>query len=157
LQDLTAQGHEIANHTWSHPDIRLLSPRQMRWELDRTRELIELITGRRTSLFRTPGSTEAYLRKTFRVPAGYQLVMWNVHSLDQEGISAQQIAQRVLSKVKNGDIVLMHNGLETTIASLGIIIPELRKRGFEFVTVSELLEGHPALKLAARRSAVVRG
>jgi peptidoglycan/xylan/chitin deacetylase (PgdA/CDA1 family) len=157
LQALVGEGHEIASHTWSHPDIRRTSARQMRSELDRTRELIRSVTGRDTTLFRTPGGTEAYLRKHFHVPAGYQLVLWDVHSLDQEGVSANRISARVLSRVRGGDIVLMHNGLDTTLEALNTIIPALKKRGFEFVTVSELLAHKTSLQLASQHTDLVRG
>jgi peptidoglycan/xylan/chitin deacetylase (PgdA/CDA1 family) len=156
LQALVGEGHEVANHTWNHPSIRGLSTRDMRAELDETRALIRNVTGHDTTLFRTPGSTANYLRTRFHVPAGYQLVMWNVHSLDQEGYSAERIAARVLSQVKDGDIVLMHNGLDTTVRALDTIIPALKKRGFEFVTVSELLRARRP-QWAARTSAVLPG
>jgi peptidoglycan/xylan/chitin deacetylase (PgdA/CDA1 family) len=65
-------------------------------------------------------------------------VLWNVHSLDQEGRSVEEIIARVESQVKDGDVVLMHNGLPTTIQALDTIIPHLKARGFEFVTISEL-------------------
>jgi peptidoglycan/xylan/chitin deacetylase (PgdA/CDA1 family) len=156
LQALVGEGHEVANHTWDHPNLRRVSDRQLRAELDRTRDLIRTVTGHDTNLFRTPGSTAAYLHKYFHVPSGYRLVMWNVHSLDQEGLSAEQITARVLSQVRNGDIVLMHNGLDTTVQALNVIIPALKKRGYEFVTVSELIDSRSPLQLASR-SAVVRG
>ncbi len=157
LQALTGQGHEIANHTWSHPNVRKLSAPQMRAELDRTREMIQAVTGRTTYLFRTPGGTASFLRHRFRVPLGYKLVLWNVHSLDQEGRSADEIAARVLDQVKDGDIVLMHNGLPATVQALELIVPTLQRRGFEFVTVTQLLNERAPLRLAARRSTAVRG
>ncbi len=157
LHKIVHDGHELASHTWTHANIRNQSTEKLREELDRTRELICTVTGQQTFLFRTPGATESYLRHMFRVPVGYQLVLWDVHSLDQEGISPEQIAERVLSQVKSGDVVLMHNGIENTRDALGIIIPTLKNRGYEFVTVSELLKHRPSSEAHVARPTFVQG
>lgn len=157
LQALARDGHEICNHSWSHADFRFLSPQQIRRELDQTRLLIQSITGQKTFYFRTPGLTEEYIRKKFRVPAGYELVLWNVHSLDQEGGTAEEIADRVIDNVKDGDVVLLHNGLQTTMEALDIIIPELKERGFEFVTVNDLLQNKRKSVFLAQRPNSIRG
>lgn len=156
VRELARSGHEILNHTWSHPDVRALSPSALRRELDQTRLLIERITGRNSFLFRTPGATENYLRRFFRIPSGYRLVLWDVHSLDQEGISAQQIADRVLAQAGDGDVVLMHNGLATTRDALDIIVPALQRRGFQFVTVSQL-RMRPRSLASSRRPTILQG
>jgi peptidoglycan/xylan/chitin deacetylase (PgdA/CDA1 family) len=125
--------------------------------LDRTRKLIFDATGRETFVFRTPGSTDNYLRSRFQVPRGYQLVLWDVHSLDQEGHTAAEIVERVLSSVKDGDVILMHNGLSTTREALKTIIPALQARGFQFVTVSEILESRARRPMYAERPVSLRG
>ena len=157
LRALAASGHEISNHTWNHPDVRSISTSAFRHELDQTRLLIQAVTGQRTFLFRTPGGTDTYLRNSFRVPSGYQLVLWDVHSLDQEKISAERIAERVISQVKDGDVVLMHNGFESTRDALEIIIPALKQRGFQFVTVTDLLRQRSSSEASARRTAFLQG
>lgn len=157
LRFLSQAGHEVANHTWNHFNPRHLSIRSLRRELDRTRLLIHQMTGRDTFLFRTPGGTEKYLRHKFQVPMGYQLVLWDVHSLDQEGLSAEEITTRVLANAKNGDVVLMHNGLDSTTLALETIIPALHARGFTFVTVSDLLENRPSSQLFVRRPVSYKG
>jgi peptidoglycan/xylan/chitin deacetylase (PgdA/CDA1 family) len=157
LRLLADQGHEVSNHTWNHPDVRFISTQAMRQELDRTRLFIQKITGQSSFLFRTPGGSENYLRKTFHIPTGYQLVLWDVHSHDQEGISADQIVDRVLSQVKDGDVILMHNGLASTREALDIIIPTLQRRGFEFVTVSKLLQNRPRSVASLRRATFLQG
>ncbi|MCG3206007.1 MAG: Peptidoglycan-N-acetylmuramic acid deacetylase PdaC [Elusimicrobia bacterium] len=156
LHQLILAGHEVANHSWSHPDIRRISPVQFFQELERTRQLILRLTGKNTFLFRTPGGSEKYLRTKFHVPNGYQLVLWDVHSRDQEGVSAVQIADRILSDVKSGDVILMHNGLRSTREALEIIIPTLQARGYEFVTVSELIRIRKA-QVSLRDISFLRG
>jgi peptidoglycan/xylan/chitin deacetylase (PgdA/CDA1 family) len=131
-------GHELAGHSWSHGDVKKMSANTLKMELDLTRMYLKRITGKETWYFRPPGGTERYFKTRFVCPAHYDLVLWNVHSLDQEGRSVEEIIARVESQVKDGDVVLMHNGLPTTIQALDTIIPHLKARGFEFVTISEL-------------------
>lgn len=157
LRAMTSCGHELANHTWNHGDVRNLSTSALRKDLDQTRWLIESITGKQTFLFRTPGTTEHYLRRSFRVPAGYELVLWDVHSLDQEGLSANVIASRVLAQVKDGDVILMHNGLASTREALNLIIPALQERGYEFVTVSQLMQTRDHSEVRSRSSSFIQG
>lgn len=135
---LAREGHELANHTWSHPDLRDTSPAALRFELARTRLLIKRLTGADTPLFRTPGSTRHFLRRRFRSPIGYDLVLWDVHSMDHALKEPDAIADRILSSVQAGDIILLHNGTSATLEALDHVLATLRRKGFEFVTVSEL-------------------
>ena len=150
LQDLARAGHELAGHSWTHTDIRMWSPNHTRWELEATRKLIFRFTGQNSFLFRTPGSTEGYIRKYFKPPPGYTLVLWDVHSRDHERGPAEEIAARVLSQVRDGDIVLLHNGVPSTVEALSLLLPKLAERGFEFVTVTELLQHRRALAIVRR-------
>jgi len=70
---------------------------------------------------------------------GYYVIQWDVDSLDWKDLSAQEIAQRVLKRVKSGSIVLFHNNAENTKFALPIILSSLSKQGYQFVTVSELI------------------
>ncbi len=136
--DLANAGHELAGHSWSHSDVKTMSVHTLKMELDLTRIHIKEITGQDPRLYRPPGGTEQFFRTKFLPPEGYELVLWDVHSLDHEGLSAEEIVRRVESQVKDGDIVLLHNNLATTVQALNTFIPHLKARGFEFVTVSEL-------------------
>jgi peptidoglycan-N-acetylglucosamine deacetylase len=138
VRSLSRQGHEIASHTWSHRDVRRLPLTELKIELDMTRRLIKELTGRDQWLFRAPGGTDKFFRRRFIYPPAYTMVLWDLHSLDHEGRSAADIAYRLTHSIKDGDIVLLHSGVEATNEALGRVIPELRKRGFDFVTVSEL-------------------
>jgi peptidoglycan/xylan/chitin deacetylase (PgdA/CDA1 family) len=138
VRSLSDAGHELAGHSWSHSDVKKMSANTLKMELDLTRIYLKGITGKETWYFRPPGGTEHYFKTQFVCPSKYKLVLWDLHSLDQEGLSAEQIAERVESNVKDGDVILMHNGLPTTIMALDSIIPHLRARGFQFVTVSDL-------------------
>ncbi|MCB4757399.1 MAG: polysaccharide deacetylase family protein [Elusimicrobia bacterium] len=157
IRSLAADGHEVANHTWTHTDIRHFKPGQLRWELDRTRRLIRRLTGRDTRLFRTPGSSESFLRKWFKVPAGYRLVLWDVHSLDNEQLSPDTIVQRIVSSLKDGEIILMHNGLPNSFEALERLLPLLQEQGFQFVTVSDLLDKEPVRADRSLRHVITSG
>lgn len=156
VKNLAREGHEIAGHSWSHPDIQRVSARRMKRELDKTRRLIHRLTGVDTWLFRTPGSTLSYIRKWFRIPRGYTLVLWDVHSRDHEGLSADAMVDRIMGQVSDGDIVLLHNGYRSTAEAVESLIPLLKKRGYQFVTISTLLQ-HSARDKWASSSSVLYG
>jgi len=157
VRALFKEGHEIANHTWSHSDLKNMSPEEFADELEGTRQLIRELTGRNSFLFRTPGSTENFIRKHFVVPPKYTLILWDVHSLDQRGLPADQIAARVESAVKDGDIILMHNGIKSTPEALAILIPDLKSRGFKFLTVSELIKYRQKFLTSAVNQTIIHG
>ena len=155
---LHQEGHEILNHSWSHPDIQRISKRRFRGELDRTRKLILDLTGIDTPLFRTPGSTKAYLQNHFTVPHGYQLVMWDVHSRDQEKkTTVQDIIDRVSSQVRDGHIILLHNGTAKTVDALDCLLPRLKADGYAFVTVSQLIEARSLSFVSSNPKQIVGG
>jgi peptidoglycan/xylan/chitin deacetylase (PgdA/CDA1 family) len=157
VRQLAREGHEIANHTWSHSELKNMSPVDFADEIEGTRYLIRELTGRDSTIFRTPGSTEKFIRNHFVVPAHYTLILWDVHSLDQEKLSAAQIAERVESLAKDGDIVLMHNGIRPTVEALDILLPRLKSLGFEFMTVSEILKYRQKFMVSSVNKAVIRG
>jgi peptidoglycan-N-acetylglucosamine deacetylase len=144
LQMIVDGGHEVANHSWSHPLLSRISEAEFFSELERTREYLFRITGRSTGLYRPPGSTRAVLNK-LTPPSGYAMVLWDVHSQDHLGIPKEKIIRNVLAQTKDGDVVLLHNGLPNTTAAMDDIIPQLKRQGFKFVTISELLEQKGAM------------
>ncbi len=157
VRTLAFDGFEIANHTWNHTELRRMSPDQVFNELERTRLLIRDLTGQDTYLFRTPGSTEKFIRTHFVVPQNYTLILWDVHSLDIEGLSAEAIADRIEFVAKDGDIILMHNGLKSTADGVKSLIPRLRSRGFEFVTLSDILQYRRQNLTTAIDPVIIRG
>lgn len=144
VRALSRDGNEIANHSWSHPDIEKIQPSQMRVEFQKTRDLIRTLTGQDTDLVRTPGSTRHYILKRFHVPKGYRLVLWDVHAMDHRPSVGNAICERVLRDIRPGSIVLLHNGRQETVDALRRLIPELKKRNYHFATVSQLMERYPA-------------
>jgi cellulose synthase/poly-beta-1,6-N-acetylglucosamine synthase-like glycosyltransferase/peptidoglycan/xylan/chitin deacetylase (PgdA/CDA1 family) len=152
-----ADGHEIGNHTYSHPDWENpnLSTTQIRWELNLTERLIESIVGAKSILFRPPFGIDhqpEYAEEVAHLPSaqdmGYIIVGQKVDPNDwsQESpgvpISAAKIVANVLHEAPKGNIVLLHDGggnRSQTLAALPQIIDALRAQGYQFVSVADLL------------------
>lgn len=134
-------GHEIGNHTYSHPDLRGLTDDQIRVQFAKTESALESLCGVSTKpFFRPPygGRDDRVLRVA--EDEGYQCVYWTADSWDafKKGIQADEIASRVLDRAKDGAIVLMHCGSWPTVDALPHIIVGLQAKGYDLVKVSDL-------------------
>jgi polysaccharide deacetylase family sporulation protein PdaB len=139
VKRIDEEGHEIGNHSLNHPHMSQLSKEQIVQELTKTSEKIEAITNKKVTLFRPPfGDYNNRLVKTSR-EMGIQVIQWDVDSLDYKDYGADAIVRRVLSKVKNGSIVLFHNNATYTKDALPIILENLQKENYKIVPVSELI------------------
>ncbi|MGE5677538.1 MAG: polysaccharide deacetylase family protein [Pseudomonadota bacterium] len=136
---IDSEGHEIGNHSSKHPHMSQLSREQITAELKKTSEKIEALTNKKVTLFRPPfGDYNNRLIETSR-ELGLQVIQWDVDSLDYKDYGADAIVKRVLSKVKNGSIVLFHNNATYTKDALPVILENLQKEGYKIVPVSELI------------------
>ncbi len=132
-------GHEIGNHSSTHPDMAKIPQKEIIHELNVTGEKIERITGERPILFRPPfGSYNDTLIQTAR-ELGYYTIQWDVDSLDWKEEGVQPIIQRVTSKVQNGSIVLFHNNAKYMTKALPAILDTLQTEGYEILPISELI------------------
>lgn len=140
VREIAAEGHEIGNHSTSHPHMSKLSPEQIRQELEITQKKIEDLAGdRAVKLFRPPfGDYNDTLIVTCR-ELGYYPIQWDVDSLDWKDLGAENIKKQVLSKAKEGSIVLFHNDAIHTPAALPDILDKLLSDGYEIVPISELI------------------
>lgn len=138
-------GHEIGNHTYSHPQMKAITTNQADEEIKKTQEIIEKIIGKPPKLFRPPGG---YLNNSIvdKITSnGCKTVLWSWRqdTRDWESPPVEKIVNTVLSNLKDGDIILFHDynsHKSPTPEALKIIIPKLKERGYEFVTVSELVK-----------------
>ncbi len=145
VKEIVADGHEIGNHTYSHPDLRKVSDDAIREQLAKTDSLIVNLTGRSTKpYFRPPFGGRDKRVLSIAAEEGYTGVYWSLDSLDafKKGITGQEIESRVLSRAQGGDIILMHCGSAPTATVLPEVIAKLKQRGFEIVTISELESGN---------------
>ncbi len=137
---------EIGEHSWSHPHFNVISIRRLDDEISRTQSLLAKIAGRAPTLFRFPyGAYSARaVQEVYRL--GLTPIQWDVVSGDPtKSMTAKLIGRRVLSQTQDGSIIIMHvNGRGWHSAeALPTIIAELKARGFQFVTVSDLLKALP--------------
>src|SRR5713101_5971411 len=150
-----AEGHEIGNHTFTHPRFDEISHTQIRWELNLTQRLIGSTLGVKTILFRPPYGIDhqpEYAEEVAQLPLvqemGYLIVGqridpddWSLR--DGKPIPAKEIVDSVLRQAGNGNIILLHDGggdRSQTLTALPKIIDALRARGYQFVSVSDLLK-----------------
>ena len=132
-------GHEIANHSDTHLHMSGLGEEQIIKELSGCETKITNITGKSTKLFRAPyGDYDEALVKKAR-EQGYQVVQWDVDSLDWKDLTPEEIVSRVEKNIKEGSIVLFHNGAKNTPEALKILLPKLKQKGYSFVTAGELI------------------
>ncbi|MEF3304562.1 polysaccharide deacetylase family protein [Paenibacillus sp. GYB003] len=140
------EGHEIANHTFTHNYMngRKHSADRIADEIMKTEQSIVRVTGKKPHLFRPPGGYYNDQVVGASKTTGYKVVMWSWHQ-DTEDWSTPgvgKIVNKVLKNARNGDIVLFHDYVEgktQTVEALRQILPQLKERGFRFITVSELL------------------
>ncbi len=133
------QGHEIANHTFSHPTLTRLSVEDVMTEYQACSDVIKSITGKEPRFCRPPGGDcdDAVVNAGARV--GLITTMWTDDPGDFNRPDPEVLLDRTLKKATNGGIILLHDGIPQTMEILPTLITELKKQGFRFVTVSELL------------------
>ena len=143
LNEIVKRGHEIGNHTFSHTILRDKSASEIICEVEKCRQKIYDISGENTILFRPPGGLMAHLDpEDAELLEGYDIILWNVDTLDWAHNSPAKIYDCVINKTKSGDIILMHDYIgynSPTLKALELIIPALMEKGYKFVTVSELI------------------
>jgi peptidoglycan/xylan/chitin deacetylase (PgdA/CDA1 family) len=143
---VAADGHELANHTYYHPDLTLLSREQITWEFEYTNALIEADLGRTSKpWFRPPfGARDTRVLDIAR-DLGYRSIYWTLDSGDwRNNATAAGVLTRVLKSVAPGDIVVHHVAADATAEALPDIIAGINANGWRIVTVSELLGLKPA-------------
>lgn len=128
-------GMEIGNHTFNHLLLTKYKEDVIKEEIDNTSSVIFEATGTYPKLLRPSyGAYNNIIKKIGDMP----IIIWDIDTLDWKYHNSKRIASRVINKVKDGDIILMHDVYSATANSLNIIIPELQNRGYTFVTVPEL-------------------
>ncbi len=142
LRRCLIEGHEIANHTFSHTNLSNMSYGDICNEISKAEDIIYENLEIRPKLLRPPGGL--YNMDVLRAASSldYTVVLWNIDTMDWAHTSADIIAETVLKNIRPGDIILMHDYIGTdspTPDALRLIIPKLIDKGYRFVTVSQLL------------------
>lgn len=140
VKQVAENGHEIGNHTESHKDLTTLSPSEVRQELSISRDKLTEITGQAPNLIRPPYG--AYDKNLVQIAHENQesIILWSVDSLDWQSRHPVTINETILESTIPGSIVLMHDIHQSTADALPILLSTLQKEGFEFITISQLLD-----------------
>ena len=139
VKEIAARGHEIGNHSATHPKMSTLNRDQIKQELDTMADNAQALTGTRPTLFRPPyGDYNNDVVLTARA-SGYEPIQWSVDSLDWKNKGVQPLIDRATKNVKSGDIVLFHNDSKYILDALPTILKSYREQGFTVVPISELL------------------
>jgi polysaccharide deacetylase family sporulation protein PdaB len=139
VKKIAAAGHELGNHTWTHPHLNTLDKQGIKLELERLHAALTGLTGVPPNLFRPPFGE--YSNKVIEAAneLNYLTIQWSIDSLDWKDISKQEVVRRVTSRLHPGAIILFHNNGRYTADALLEIISYAKEQGYSIVPISELL------------------
>lgn len=139
VKKINDAGHEIASHSDTHPHVNNLSYEKNIEEIEKSNDKIENLIGKRTNIYRAPyGEYNNTVIKAAQ-DKGYYTIQWNLDTLDYSGLTGNEMWNRLKDKLKAGDIILMHNGTKHTADSLDMIIKNIKEKGLQVVTISDLI------------------
>lgn len=146
LRRIVAEGHQLGNHTYTHVDLLKLDRQGIITEIDKTNQVIAAAVGYPPHVMRPPHGFRDAVVMDAMAEKKLKVIEWSVASRDWVNPGAEVIAERTLSKVQNGSVILLHDGdgiaaaspREQTVAATRIIIDKLLAEGYKFVTVDEI-------------------
>lgn len=139
VKEIAKRGHDVENHSNTHSYMTQISEDNMKEEIVNCNKKIEQLTGNCPTLFRAPyGDYNNAVVKAVKENNMY-CVQWDVDSLDWKDPSPQQIVDNITRKLKNGSIVLLHNGATNTPEALPLVIEAIKSEGYEIVPISQLI------------------
>jgi len=132
-------GYEIGTHSNTHPDMALLSGEEVKEELSLSMKKITDVTGKEVKLFRPPYGSYNDQLINIADALGLKTIQWDVDSLDWKGLSATNIANRVVQNVTEGSIILMHNNSDNILQGLRLILTHLTQKGYTVTSIGDLI------------------
>jgi peptidoglycan/xylan/chitin deacetylase (PgdA/CDA1 family) len=139
-QRIVAEGHEVANHSWAHPQLTKLAPDALKKEIADTNDAIHRATGIQTTLMRPPyGAINAAITKRLNEEFGLTIAMWSVDSIDWRIRNAAHVTKLITEKAAPGAIILAHDIHPSTVQAMPAVFDTLSAKGYKFVTMSELI------------------
>ena len=155
VKEIYDRGHEIGNHSDSHPHMTQISESKMRQELDGMSDKLEAITGERPTLFRPPYGDYNNAVVTVSRAEGYECVQWSVDSLDWKNRGVQDLVTRATKNVQAGDIILFHNDSQYILDALPTVLKTYQEQGFTLIPVGEiLLQGDTTIDVQGKQHPV---
>lgn len=140
IKQMIAEGHEVANHSWDHPQLPKIPVAAADKQIGDTNAAIERITGKSPLYVRPPyGAMTPALRAHLREKFGSTFIYWSVDPLDWKDRNPQLIHDRIVSHVHSGAIILVHDIHPTTVDAMPKTFDDLLAKGYKFVTVSQLI------------------
>ena len=139
VKKINEAGHQIGSHSNTHAHVNQLSYEKNVEEIKLSSEKIKNITEKEVTLYRPPYGE--YNNTVIRAANenGYMPIQWSLDTLDYTGITGNEMWDRIKDKITSGDIILMHNGTEHTAESLDMLIKNIKEKGLNLVTISELV------------------
>lgn len=139
VKKISDAGHEIGNHSNTHPHVNNLSYEKNIEQIKLCADKIEKITGKKSTLYRGPyGEYNDVVIKAAEAE-NHKVIQWSLDTLDYKGLTGDEMWNRLKNKLKNGSIVLMHNGTAHTAESLDKLIYNITEKGYNIVKVSDLI------------------
>lgn len=139
VRSIQARGHQLGNHSWSHPELPKLPVDQIASEIDRTNEAIRQATGITPSILRPPyGAVNGVVLEQLRL-RGMSSILWSVDTRDWADRNSQIVCSRAVAGARPGAIILMHDIHQTSVGAVPCILSALKQQGYSFVTMQGLL------------------
>ena len=135
VKRIKAEGHDIASHTMYHQNLIRITPAAVQADINEANAVFQDILGHTLEYTRPPYGN---INDAVRNNVGTPMILWSVDTLDWKNQNTDSIISTTMSEVSDGAIILMHDIYPTTVNAVPVLIDELRKAGYEFVTISEL-------------------
>ena len=138
VRSIQARGHQLGNHSWSHPELPKLSVGQIAGEIDRTNEAIRQATGVKPSILRPPyGAVNGVVLEQLRL-RNMSSILWSVDTRDWADRNSQIVCSRAVAGARPGAVILMHDIHQTSVNAVPCILSSLKQQGYSFVTIQRL-------------------
>lgn len=139
VKEIFSRGHQIGNHSENHPHLSKVDAETLGKEIDLVSAKIEALTGEKTTCFRAPfGEYDNRLMSALK-ERNTHCIQWSIDSLDWKGIGGKEITERVVNRLKSGDIVLFHNDSDHVLDALPFVLVAVKNKGLNAVRVDELI------------------
>ncbi len=138
LKQMAQEGHSIQNHGYKHVHFNTLTSDQMAEQIEKTEKIINEVTGQKSTFFTPPYGELSKQLMTVVTELGYDLTMWSVDTIDWQRPNADTIVKRVMNKVHNDAIILMHP-TEPTVKALPDLLSQLQQDGYKMVPIEKLI------------------
>lgn len=139
LRRIQSRGHQLGNHSWSHPELNKVSAEQLASEIDQTNNAIKQAVGTKPNIIRPPyGAFNRAVLEQFR-QRGMSAVVWSVDTRDWADRNSEIVCSRAVAGARNGAVILMHDIHPTSVNAVPCILDSLKQQGYSFVTVQNLI------------------